>query len=494
MKMKFSNKIIGITTLTIVVLSSCKKDFLNINTNPNAATSTTPELVLPSALATTGARMNPAAAPNVWYNYWMGYWAISGSYAISSSDATTYKQTTGTADGVWQGAYDNLEDYYYVKTQSHAQNKYFYEAAARVMMSYNFQMLVDMFGNVPYTEAFGGTGNIHPKYDDQKAIYTDLIKQIDTAITLFKRADAKGAASSDIMFGGSNAKWIRFSNTLKLRILMRQSETNAAYVQAQIAAISAEGFLQAGEDAQVNPGYSIAQPSPFWASNYNVSGTYINDFYRANQYSINFFKNNNDPRLTQVYGASGTGKYQGNSIGQIGGLVGSDASIFGPGVLKSASQGSLIMPASESFFLQSEATLRTWLNKVAADSLYKVGVTESFRFLAVPNYASAAATYVSQVNNKNTTWAATSGFNEQLALIIRQKWASENTIMPVEAYGDYRRLHLPADIPLSVSPYVDVLAIPFRFLYPASEYNTNADNVNAQGTINHHTTKIFWMP
>ena len=241
MKMKISNKIIGFTALAIVALSSCKKDFLDINRNPNAATTTTPELVLPAALATTGARMNPAASPNVWFNGWMGYWAISGSYAISSSDFTTYKQTTGTGDGIWQGAYDNLEDYYYVKTQAHAQNKYFYEAAARVMMSYNFQMLVDMFGNVPYTEAFGGTGNIHPKYDDQKAIYVDLIKQLDTAITLFKRADAKGAASSDILWGGSNTKWIHFANTLKLRILMRQSEVNAAYVQTEIAKITAEG-------------------------------------------------------------------------------------------------------------------------------------------------------------------------------------------------------------------------------------------------------------
>jgi hypothetical protein len=224
-----------------------------------------------------------------------------------------------------------------------------------------------------------------------------------------------------------------------------------------------------------------------------VAGTYINDFWRANQYGINFYKNNNDPRLTQVYGASSTGKYQGNSIGQISGLVGSDASVFGPGVLKAATQGALIMPASESFFLQAEAALRGWLPGTA-QTLYETGVTESFRYLAVPNYTSAAASYVSQVNNKNTTWAATSGNSEQLALIIRQKWASENTIMPLEAYADYRRLHLPPDIPLSISPYVDVLSIPFRFLYPATEYQTNADNVGAQGTINHHTTKIFWMP
>jgi len=87
-----------------------------------------------------------------------------------------------------------------------------------------------------------------------------------------------------------------------------------------------------------------------------------------------------------------------------------------------------------------------------------------------------------------------SGFNEQLALIIRQKWAAMNSITPKEAYDDYRRLGLPSDIPLSVSPYVDQKAIPYRLLYPTSEYSNNAENVSAQGTINHHTSKIFWMP
>ncbi|GAC1420499.1 MAG: SusD/RagB family nutrient-binding outer membrane lipoprotein [Flavisolibacter sp.] len=480
-----------------MVISSCKKDFLDINNNPNTSTTATPELVLPSALVGTANRMNPQASPNTIFNGWMGYWAISGSYAISSSDFTTYKQTTTGSDGIFIGAYRNLEDYYYVKTQAKAQNKYFYEAVARIMMSYNFQILVDLFGNVPYTQAFQGTANLHPKYDDQKAIYEDLIKQIDTAITLLKRSDAIGSASSDIVFGGQNSSWIHFGNTLKLRILIRQTQISgrSAYIQSEISKIVTEGsgFLQAGEDVAVNPGYSTAQPNPFYGSNYNVSGTYTNDFWRANQYGINFYKNNNDPRLTQVYSLSGTGKYQGNSIGQIGGLVGSDASAFGPGVLKSAKQAALLMPASESFFLQSEAVLRNFLSG-NAQNLYQQGITESFRYVNVPDYANAANTYYSQTNNKNTNWATTTTFNDQLALVIRQKWASENTIIPIEAYDDYRRLMLPPDVPLSVSPYVDVLAIPVRFLYPFSEYQTNTDNVNAQGSINHHTSKVFWQP
>src|SRR4051812_23811843 len=178
------SKLIIFTALVGLVISSCKKNFLDINQNPNAATTTTPELVLPAALANTAARMNPMAAPNTWFNGWMGYWAISGSYAISTSDFTTYKQTTATGDPTWQAIYLNLNNYNYVEVQAKVQEKPFYEATAKVMKAYNFQQLVDLFGDVPYTEAFNGTANLHPKYDDQKFIYEDLIKQLDTAITL----------------------------------------------------------------------------------------------------------------------------------------------------------------------------------------------------------------------------------------------------------------------------------------------------------------------
>src|SRR5206468_3742813 len=113
--MKTKIKIFLFSSLVILALAGCKKDFLDINKNPNQATTATPELVFPAALANTSSRMNPASEPNTWYNGWMGFWAISGSYAISTSNFTTYKQTTGTADAIWQAAYDNLEDYYYVK-------------------------------------------------------------------------------------------------------------------------------------------------------------------------------------------------------------------------------------------------------------------------------------------------------------------------------------------------------------------------------------------
>lgn len=495
------NKYIVFFSLVALIATGCKRDFLDINTNPNSATSAGPELVLPAALVTTGARMNPMVFPHTAFNGWMGYWAISGSYAISTSDFTTYKQTNDFGDGFFQNVYDNLNDYNYVEVQASQQNKPFYTGAAKVMKAYNFHMLVDLFNNVPYSEAFKGTSVINPKYDEGRVIYEDLIKQLDTAITSLTRANAEATATSDILFKGNKVMWRMFANTLKLRMLMRQTQVSgrAAYIQAEIAKILAErsGFLSVGQDAGVNPGYlnSTGKSNPFWASNYNVAGTYINDFWRANQFGIDFYRANNDPRLTRVYGptSSDATKYQGNVLGQISGLVGSNSSVFGPGVLKAFNQDAILMTAAESYFLQAEAALRGWLT-ADAKMLYEQGVKESFRLLGVPNANTAATTYYTQADNKNVNWDAATTLNERIALVIRQKWAAMNSITPIEAYADYRRLGLPADIPLSLSPYIDVKKIPIRFLYPTSEFRTNANNVNSQGKIDQHTSKIFWIP
>src|SRR6266700_1073356 len=131
--------------ISLVAGVSCKKGYLDINTSPNSPTSASPELVLPAAL-------NASAAGQV-TNYifisgWMGQWAISGSYAPSNNDFTTYKQTTDFGGGLWNNLYDNLNDYNYVETQGAAQGKVFYQAAAKIMKAYIFEQLVDMFGNV----------------------------------------------------------------------------------------------------------------------------------------------------------------------------------------------------------------------------------------------------------------------------------------------------------------------------------------------------------
>src|SRR5678810_550049 len=94
------------------------------------------------------------------------------------------------------------------------------------MQCYVYQELVDLYGDVPYGDAFKGTENILPAYAKQKDIYEDLVKRLDASMTAMTAATWPTDAAKlavDIFFQGNKSNWIRFANTLKLRILMRQS-------------------------------------------------------------------------------------------------------------------------------------------------------------------------------------------------------------------------------------------------------------------------------
>ncbi len=483
--------------------TGCKKGFLDINTNPNNSTDVGPELILPSALNATAARQIIAYTS---MSGWMQQWSISGSYAVSNTVALyNYNQTTDYGEGLWDGIYNNLEDYYQVETKAIAQNKPFYIGAAKIMISHEFQQLVDIFGSVPYLDALQGTNIIQPTYEDGQAIYEDLINQIDSGINYIKVSQGAGVpAGSDIMFDGDVTSWVQFANSLKLRILLRQTEMSgrATYIQSHINDIKSEGSGFLKTDADVNPGYlnSAGKQNPFYGFNYNTSGTYTNDFWRANQFALNFYDNNNDPRSHLVYGPTSSDPtvWAGNVLGQSSGaLVGSASSIFGPGVLKSVDQSAVIMLAAESYFLQAEAVLRGFLSGNAED-LYHAGITASFEYYGVEDADNAAVTYYSQVSKTNVYWDNSKTFDYKLNLIIAQKWAAENTVTPFEEWCDYRRLPNLAfnkSIPLTQSIYAeDPKIVPYRILYPTSEYGSNGPNVPDQGDKAYRTDKLFWMP
>ncbi len=495
-----------------VLFSSCKKDLLDINVDPNnpTTTSASPALVLPAALNNMVATYsNPTNdARFAFAGLWLGHISYSGNYAIATENVS-YAITNNFGSAAFGNIYDNLEDFDFVEKKGSEIGNNFYRAIGILMKAYNFQTLVDIYNNVPYTEALQGTGISKPKYDDAKAIYDDLGKRMDTAIALFK-ISVSGSITGDIMFSGDATKWLKFANTVKLRLLLRQSERTdrQAYIQAEVAKLAGAAFLDV--DAAVNPGYlnSAGKANPFWGANINTSGTYTQDFYRAGQFIIDFSLGHNDSARVKSWfkPATATGKYQGNYFGDQG-IPNSKTSEFGPGVLKAFSQPAIIMLAAESYFIQAEAAARGWISGTPK-TLYQTGVTKSFVFLGatrppirnVANTADSitytptqsATIYYSRPGDNQTNWDATTNLQEQLALIIRQKWVALTLINESEPYNDYRRLKLPADIPLSTSPY-STGKMPTRLLYPQREYEVNAESVQAAGTVT-PTTKVWWMP
>jgi hypothetical protein len=383
---------------------------------------------------------------------------------------------------------------------------------------------VDIYNNVPYSDAFKVATSVQPKYDDAQAIYNSLVAQIDSAIMLFDSAKNDYATAApttlttddqyDILFGhgGSGSAddaaarmdaWVRFANTLELKLLIHQSEVpaQAGFITTQLAAIDANGrgFMGAGQGAFINPGYqnSTNKINPFYANFNTVTAATTNvAYFRANTYAIDFYSATNDNRIAEFYTPVGNG-FAGNYDGDPAAVSNANTSGVGPGLLKGPGQNQWILSDFESLFLQAEAAQRGWLpaGPAAAQGLYDSAITQSFIYMyqlgnnqvdpTLDPVGDAMALYNSGIVDAD--WTASPN---KLEAIITQKWAALNGIDWVEAWDDYRRLGIP-NLPISSSPSHVQPQIPVRYLYPQSEYNTNA-NTPALQPNSQFTAKIFW--
>ena len=255
-----------------------------MNTNPNTLPSSTPDFTFAAAAN----RIAATLGPNELGSYWSGQWTQSSTYIISNT-IFAY-QFNNTNFNYWDGLYDILEDLQYSINGAEASNRLYFGGTARVLKAYVYQQIVDLYGNAPYSDALKGTASLAPKFDDQKAIYEDLIKVLDTAITILAANPLSTAlVGSDFIFGSqagtslsaatAHTKWIQFANSLKLRILIRQSRMPGrdTYIKAEInkAAATTQGFLPLGLDVTSNPGYvaSTGKLNPFFETwGYNAAG------------------------------------------------------------------------------------------------------------------------------------------------------------------------------------------------------------------------------
>lgn len=486
--------------LLTATLSSCKKSFLDQTVNPNQPTVATPALVLTGALTTTARNINTGFTLEA---YLMGYWSPAAGYAPNNS-LLTYNFTTADYQ-VFTPYYLNLANYDYIIKQASAdKSQTYFVSIAQIMEAYNFQILVDNYNNVPYSDAFQGAKGLTPKYDKGSDIYKSLIAKVDAAIAAIKGADplvaVKPKASEDVMFKGDMTKWRKFANTLKLRLVLRQvpNVIDAAAAKTMMANTLSEGFLGSGEDATVNPGYSNidSKQSPFWERyGANQAGSNAAPNITAGAFAVDFYNNNKDPRASLFYQPVGAA-IVGNKFGTLVPITASNIGridLYGAnannqvGLLKNPGMDAVVLSAAESLFLQAEAVNRHIITSDKTDQqLYEAGITSSVVYAG--GTAADAVKYYNQDGKVNVNWDSST---DKIQAIIVQKWASLNGYGNLEAYNDYRRTGFP-NPPVSIYTGVTTKVIPSRILYPSSEYSQNAANVGAQGGINQFSSKIFW--
>jgi hypothetical protein len=484
-----------LTVLALLGLASCEK-FLGVDEkNPNQASSVPANLVMPAALNNT-AILTVTPGNYAFILEWHGCWAISGGYA-QDANMTGYNILNSFAQNNWANSYLNLQNYDYVLANSTDSKQKPWRAMAEIMKVYVFQYLVDCWGNVPYSEANkADQGILKPKYDDQKAIYEDLVARLDTAMNLIATlpSDAEEPGDNDIIYNGNMGLWAKFANTLKLRLLLNQADMagRESYIASSLATTAAVGYIGAGEGAMLNPGYvqSAGKMNPFWERFYKQDGSRQADglgYFVPSQDACNFLTDNNDPRRTLFFTTYDGTHIQGNYFGTTPLNLPSVTSQLGPGLLQDYNQSAPIMTDFEALFLQAEAAERGFITSGTAQSFYESAVTQSVVYMGAD--AADAATYLAQPKSL-VNWDASSN---KLAAIITQKWMALNGIAPMPIWDDYRRTGYPSFIHFSQDPNRLSDTPPVRLLYPQTEINTNNDNVLLQGTINTFTSKIFWQ-
>lgn len=479
-----------LSSLTIV---SCSEDFLNVNDNPNNPPVSRPNLTLPAA------EQSLASLYGTSMMYVGNYFAYN--YAVPSNwsaNSTLLRYTVSNAfyTNIFETSYgDIFKNLTYIQGYEDGTLDYSsYDVIAQTLKGFQYQYLVDLYGDVPYSEANLRGLNTTPKYDDAETIYKSVIDSLtaaaNLALNLPENVDDPG--DSDIIFGGDMDKWAQFANTIKLRMLVRLSNTGQdSYIQQQIASIDANGAGFITADVTANPSYS--QNANNQAPIYNYLGYDENDVEQdrhdytvASDYTIQYLTDTNDPRLERIYAPSVDadefkGVYQAVDV-PAEGYTSDELSAVGPGILKGPDMDQPIMLLSEALFLQAEATVRGYLpgGDAAAKELYNQAIEASFDYLG----AEGAADYYSQ-SIENVSWDASSN---KIEAIITQKWVALNSIS-IEPWTEWVRTGYPTDLPTSQATEDPR---PVRLLYPTSEYSTNANNVPATSPEDAFTKDPFW--
>lgn len=479
---------------------SCSEDFLDVNDNPNDPPVSTPALTLPVAQQSF-VMLNGTTMVNL--GQFMVYnWSVPSNWS-AMGDEMRYQVTSNFYTTIFETSYlDIFRDLTYIENYEDPTGAVSYDAydvIAETIKGFQYQLLVDLYGDVPYTEANLRIANPTPAYDDAETIYKAVIDSLTNAAVLAQNLPqtAENPGEQDIIFYGDMHSWAQFANTVKLRMLVRLSNTGQdQYIQQQVASITANGAGFIEENVTANPGHpgysdNAGQQSPFYGyvgRGPNDVAIDRQDFTVASDFAVNYLNDTNDPRLERLYSESAVGGYKGapQSITLPGsGFTNRDLSHVGPGLLESSTQDQPIMLLAEALFIQAEATVRGYLpgGEAAAKELYEAAITASFEFLDLD--AAAAEAYYTQAEPL-ISWDASPN---KIEAIITQKWIALNGTSSIESWIDLTRTGFPDFLPIAVDS--DGVR-PVRLLYPQSEIGRNSQNVPAQTSQDAFTNFPFW--
>jgi hypothetical protein len=456
-----------------LLLAGCDKGFDELNISPTGSISTTPD-----GLFTVATQRGSLT----WFMFDRAQRLTCNLYAqfnaIDRGIATDYYDPSpGIFNDIWDRLYGDQDfefaPMYHCREAARVsalQGNPHKEGIARIWNVFLFQRMTDMYGDIPYSEAFTGT---MPKFDRQEDIYRHFLDEVVAAKDLMATpGNFPSYEEADLIYQGDLAKWEKFANSLLLRLALRVSKVDPALSQQFADATQGGPFMESNDDS--NAMRWDANVSNIYFRN-PILVTEVFGNTRMSHTMVQQLKNTEDPRLSQyVKPAVTDGEYRGLVNGRDAlDEVSKDDAFFDQysrlGEVFVRDDGfTYNLHYPESCFLRAEAALRGLLAG-DAESLYYEGIRAALNLYA-PVDPAAVEAYLARPEVAYDE-------SKALELIHTQKWISL-CMNGIEAWIEIRRTGFPKLNPIEFQGSVNNGQYPRRLLYSDTERTLNSANLN----------------
>lgn len=458
-----------------ISLTSCQSDLTSLNEDPKHPSVLPSENLLATALFQSSYYMdNPSVNFNN-YRFFTQQWAETQYPQETQYDLVTRNQPRNHFNRMYVYSLNNIRQAKanLEKEANDAAVKANKMATLEIEEIFVWENLVDTYGDIPYSEALKVDEIFSPKYDDAKTIYIDLINRINTVVTKVTSTSPGFNKGGDIVYGGNMSRWIKFANSIKLRLAM-----NLADVDPALSKSTAESAITAGVISSDTEAYKFKYDGNTFSNPVfdNLVASNRNDFVPS-ELVINTMNSLSDPRM-EVWFTKVNGIYKGGVFGELNNPYTNYSQLSS--YFRSSTATSNLLSYAEVAFLKAEAAARGYSVGDTAANLYNAAVTISMNENGVST--ANTVTYLAANPYNPSNWKQSIGVQAWLAMFNRG-FASWNFT---------RRL----DYPILVNPPKSNLSsVPYRMPYSDQEYVLNGTNVQAAASKiggDKATTKLFW--
>lgn len=499
--------------IVLVVISSCTKDFNEINSNKNELDGEKehPDLLLTSAIEDLSDQIH-----DVWLGHEIGSCWVQHMSKVQYTDEDRYIPRNDLVNFIWSNLYAGpgveLQRIIDISEKNGYDN---YLGVALTLKCYLFSVLTDLYGDVPYFEALKIDSTLTPRYDSQELIYIDLLEKLDQANSILDPQNS--GIEGDILYNGNILSWKKFANSLRLRLLLRMSArteyssiVTSEFTNMVVTNSSAYPLFNSNADnAALQYLGSFPNNNPLnetykTRDDHRVSKTLIDQMYKSTSHD------HPDWRIAVYARTPDAGGFW---VGLPNGLTSARAAAYlGNGLRRTSTIGEIfiqpdskgmLMSFSELNFILAEAVQRGFIvgSPNTPQDYYEQGVTASYYQFAneivsfVPEYYPAFGALNMRIDDYLTDFLARDGAWDSanpLQKIATQKWIAMFD-QGLQSWFEWRRTGYPV-----LTPAADGLnngKIPVRLRYPSDEYSRNADELqealNRQGADDLNT-RVWW--